>query len=398
MSFRFIHCADIHLGAQLHHDIRYHDFFDAFSCIVDVAIERRVDAMLIAGDFFHQRSIDARTLSKASAELMRLKEKKIDVFAIEGNHDKAYYLDRQSWMDFLQEKGLLRLLDPVVDEQGYQVDAKKTVYEHDAVRLIGFGYLGSAAEQRIEKLAQDILPTDKPTILLLHAGINRLMNQDLSGIPKRALEPLKETVDYIALGHIHGRYEIEDWAFNPGAPENVHIDEAKHAEKGCYVVEIDSNGKQIEFVPIAQRPVHFVSVDISTWQADEELKAYVLRHMPEGVDDHIVSVSLCGTAPIQTSNLDLRMLEKEILKETRCLQVEVNSRIFWQTAQSESGHMTRKEMENQIFQQLADEVGLSFSDEAADVLQTLKGALLDKEDADTLIEYMESKMGDDHVD
>lgn len=398
MSFRFIHCGDIHLGAHIHQDIRYQDFFDAFERMVDIAIDKRVDAMLIAGDFFHQRSIDARTLSKASAALMRLKQNKIDVFAIEGNHDKAYYLERQSWMSFLQESELLRLLDPVVDENGYRIEKEKTAYENEAVRLIGFGYLGSAAEQRIEKMAQDIEPADTPTVLLLHAGINRLMNQDLSGIPKKALEPLRGKIDYIALGHIHGRYEIEDWAFNPGAPENVHLDEAKHAEKGCYLVEIQPEGKQVEFIPLLQRPVHFVSVDISGRQAGDALKEYVLQQMPDSIEGDIVSVSLCGTASIQTSNLDLRMLEKEIVRQTHCLQAEVGSQIFWQIKQSETGQMTRNEMERMVFQELADEVGLSFQAEAADVLQALKEALLNKEDVDTLIEYIERKRGAEHVD
>ena len=87
------------------------------------------------------------------------------------------------------------------------------------------------------------------------------MGQDMAGITRDTLAPYAGKVDYFAMGHIHSRSETSDWAYTPGAPECVHIDEAKRGEKGCYIVTIEKAGdtvaKTVEFIPIlsAQRLV-----------------------------------------------------------------------------------------------------------------------------------------------
>jgi len=34
---------------------------------------------------------------------------------------------------------------------------------------------------------------------------------------------LKGVVDYLALGHYHSNYEIDDWAYNPGSPDTCSV-------------------------------------------------------------------------------------------------------------------------------------------------------------------------------
>ncbi len=115
MKTRFLHCADIHLGyKQYNSPERGNDFARAFFSIVDAAIAERVDFVILAGDLFHKRAIDALTLNQAVAALERLDAANIPCIAIEGNHERSHYEDYLGWMDFLAIRRLLILLTPQI--------------------------------------------------------------------------------------------------------------------------------------------------------------------------------------------------------------------------------------------------------------------------------------------
>ena len=165
MPFTFLHCADLHLGcAQFNLSERYEDFFSAFSSVAQLAIARKVNAVLIAGDLFHHRSIDAETLLRASTILQSLKDAGIAIVSVEGNHDKAYYLERQSWQQYLCAQGLITLLKPDSEPQwalrDYD-DVSGAILELDGCRIVGLGYLGGSTKQRLEELAPDLQPCAK---------------------------------------------------------------------------------------------------------------------------------------------------------------------------------------------------------------------------------------------
>ncbi len=114
MRARFVHTADNHLGYEQYGvKERFNDFARAFLAIVEDAIARHADFFVIAGDLFNKRAIDARTLIQAEEGLQRLKDAGIPAIAIEGNHDRSYYRDGVSWLQFLCWRDLLILLDPV---------------------------------------------------------------------------------------------------------------------------------------------------------------------------------------------------------------------------------------------------------------------------------------------
>src|SRR5215813_15650523 len=117
MRAAFVHTADNHLGYEQYGlKERFNDFARAFLAVVDAAIERRADAFLIAGDLFNKRAIDAQTLMQAQAGFERLREAGIPAIAIEGNHDRSYYRDGTSWLQFLCWQHLLILLSPRIED------------------------------------------------------------------------------------------------------------------------------------------------------------------------------------------------------------------------------------------------------------------------------------------
>ena len=147
---RFLHIADVHLGYQQYGlKERFNDFSRAYLHLVDTACDQAVDFVLLAGDLFHKRTVDPLAMRVAIAGLEQLQEAGISVLAVEGNHEKAYYRDQFSWIDFLDAMGYLRLLNPTFkkgrpilephgDEGGAYVDLP--LDDGGAVRVYGLKY------------------------------------------------------------------------------------------------------------------------------------------------------------------------------------------------------------------------------------------------------------------
>ena len=68
----FIHTADLHLGyRQYELDQRFRDFGSSFLKVVEYAIAEKVEFVLVAGDLFNSRNINAPTYMQAFHILSR---------------------------------------------------------------------------------------------------------------------------------------------------------------------------------------------------------------------------------------------------------------------------------------------------------------------------------------
>ncbi len=130
MKASFIHIADTHLGYEQYGvRERFNDFSRAFWDIIDDALYREADFLVIAGDLFHKRAIDALTLIHAIEGLKKLKAKGIPVIAIEGNHDRSYYREGISWLQFLCHEQYVTLLNPRMRDGAPGYRALGTVHD-----------------------------------------------------------------------------------------------------------------------------------------------------------------------------------------------------------------------------------------------------------------------------
>ncbi len=272
MRASFVHTADNHLGYEQYGvKERFNDFAHAFFAVVDDAIQRQADFFVIAGDLFNKRAIDALTLIQAQQALERLRDAGIPAIAIEGNHDRSYYRDGVSWLQFLCWEGLLRLLNPAVhdavpelapwDQQtmrGAYVDLKG-----GKLRVYGLPWYGAGTARVMEQLANELrrVRVDETAagveyrVLLLHSGVDGMLPQ-LHGLPTRQqFEPLRGLIDYIALGHVHKPYAIDDWLYNPGSTETWGAEESAW-ERGYYYVEVDTDGPETQLRHRAQHLIN----------------------------------------------------------------------------------------------------------------------------------------------
>ena len=95
-----IHTSDTHLGYhQYHLPQRAADFRAAFKQVVDAAIERDVDAVVHAGDFFHDSNPAVNPILDGVAQLRRLKQADIPFLTVVGNHDTTR---GKQWVNFFE--------------------------------------------------------------------------------------------------------------------------------------------------------------------------------------------------------------------------------------------------------------------------------------------------------
>src|ERR1051325_4185463 len=204
---KIVHVADIHLGRRrLDGRLPDKDFADAFAFVASKAIEEKADAFLIAGDLFDRPQVEPPHLRQAQQVLLKLKQAKIPVIAIEGNHDKASTTsEAPTWLQYLAEDDLLILLQTRFDKDGpllteWQGPGKGGAWlELGGVRFVGTVYFGAATPRNISKIAS-ALDGERTTVLLLHGGPEKYFGEG-GGFSPGDLETLRSKVCYLALGH-----------------------------------------------------------------------------------------------------------------------------------------------------------------------------------------------------
>jgi len=109
-EFSFLHIADIHLGRAFSDISLYNENMalckdaceKAFNKIIDTAIKKSVDFILIAGDSFDNDEHDLHTKLLFKKSLEKLADNGISSYVICGNHDPiSMYMDYPSYcVDF----------------------------------------------------------------------------------------------------------------------------------------------------------------------------------------------------------------------------------------------------------------------------------------------------------
>lgn len=373
MRATFLHLADCHLGyRQYNSRERQNDFTRAYLEIIDVAVDKRVDFVLLAGDLFERRAIDPITLSHAITGLERLQGAGIPCLAVEGNHELAYYRDSIGWVRFLAEQELLTLLNPRID--GEQVglppyDRREGAYVEPVpgLRVYGMRYYGSATAPVVQRVAEALAQTDRQgleyTIFMAHAGVEGTIDHSGGALSHRELAPLRPFVDYLALGHFHKPYEFDNWIYNPGSPETNSLTEADWSERGYYLVEVDTEAAP-KHRPVLhanpRRPFErlFFRVDASETPGDLEknCRSYIERQRRQfRGKEPVVELRLSGVLPFDRGALDLKLFEQIVEEQYQPLICFV--RDDTRASEFEVGvdqHLGRRELERQIISGLLE--------------------------------------------
>ncbi len=371
-----VHASDLHLGLDPYgREERYLDYFRGLEAVVDAALARRADLVLLSGDLFDQKNVRPRTLAHTTRILKRLRSAGIPVFAIHGNHDRFIQEDRVTWLAYLSKEGLLHHLEPARDAGTGQLrfapwdEAERagTLYEGDRYRVIGLGYPGGGIARDLEDAAAEMgrlaaagTDASKPTFVLLHAGLDGGLGPIDGGVTATDLERLRPHVRYLGLGHLHRRVERDGWVFGPGCLEATSIDE--HAQdRGFFVATVPLEGGApiaVRRVPFAGRPVVRRRLDLEAETPLEEVGPRLEALLDEATElerarfkGSIFEVAVSGRVAFDRLDLDVARLRRILLQKTGALVAVVTLDLVEEALVLEAG-LGRDALERRVFERL----------------------------------------------
>ena len=273
---KFIHIADIHLGAEPDAGSSYsaerpEELWNSFGRLLDVCEEEQTDLLLIAGDLFHRQPL-RKELKELDYLFSRLTHTQVVLMA--GNHD---YLKSTSYYRNYPWKGPVHMF----------LSQRPSCVEFAE---LGTCVYGLSYEQReiTQPLYDAITPQKKQPIeiLLAHGG-------DEKHIPFRKNELAKRGYDYVALGHIHLPAElVKDQMYYAGSLEPTDKnDTGKH---GYIKGEIKNGRTRIWFVPFACREYVHMEVKTERNMTGRELKEKITRSIQKRGVQNIYKIILRG--------------------------------------------------------------------------------------------------------
>lgn len=311
---KIVHCSDLHLGKRVSgsrefSQKRYLDFFKAFENFIEKVENLKPDICIIAGDIFDKKEINPDVLEKAELLFKRLREAvKIDIIAIEGNHDNSQNLE-ESWLEYLQTQKLIKVFY-------FSKDSREENYlKIEDINFYPIGYPGHLIEERLTNLAKN-LREDEKNIVIVHTGISYDGNTLPGCISKETLELFKGKVIYMAGGHIHSfaTYPKEEpYFFVSGSLEFSNIQNESSDRKGF--IYFDTESREYEFIEVEHRKRLRKSFAYSNFENLElEFENFISELNLSQEEILIVDMAIKNNDYINTENLEKIASDRGIFK------------------------------------------------------------------------------------
>ncbi|GAD51350.1 DNA double-strand break repair protein Mre11 [Halarchaeum acidiphilum MH1-52-1] len=283
---KVIHTGDTHLGyRQYHSPERRQDFLDAFRRVVEDAIADDVDAVVHAGDLYHDRTPGLEDLMGTIEVLRPLSDAGIPFLAVVGNHEGTRHAQ---WLDLFETLGLAERLD----FEGRRVG--------DTV-LYGLDYV---PESKRDALDYDFTERDAAHTALVSHGLFQPFPHgtwDLEAV----LDESNVAFDAVLLGDDHTPDTVRldgTWATYCGSTERASASERD--PRGYNVVTLDAGdaergeagGDTGDGVTISRRGLDtrdfvFIDLELGGSEGEERVRERVRE---ESVADAVVVVTIEG--------------------------------------------------------------------------------------------------------
>lgn len=250
---KLIHLSDLHLGKRVNEFSMIEDQEYILTKIINIIDEEKPDGVLIAGDVYDRAIPSEEAMQLWDGFLNRLSKRKVEVFAISGNHDSAVrfsdhgklienagihlspvYNGRAEKITLEDKEGsvniyMLPFIKPVMVRQFFQDEIIEDYT--DACRVA------------IEHMQVD---TKERNVLLAHQFVTGATRCESEEVVVGGLDNVNAEVfncfDYVALGHIHGKQRIgRDEVRYCGTPLKYSFSEKDH-KKSVTIIELGKKG------------------------------------------------------------------------------------------------------------------------------------------------------------
>lgn len=253
---RILHTSDWHLGRSFHREgmlVHQAAFADH---LLEVVESERVDLVVVAGDVYDRALPHVDAVRLADDVLVRLATSRARVVVSSGNHDSAQRLGFSSRL--IDAAGVFIRTDPA--GVGTPVLLED---EHGPVAVHALPYLDPhavAAPWELPRRSHEAALTEamarvradlatRPgtrSVVLAHAFVAGAQPSDSErdiSVGGVSIVPttLFDGIDYVALGHLHGRHVLTDRVRYSGSPLAYSFSETDH-RKGSWLVDLAADG------------------------------------------------------------------------------------------------------------------------------------------------------------
>lgn len=288
---RILHTADWHLGQTLMGWNREHEHEIALAALVEIAVAREVDAVIVAGDVFDSQNPSAKSEALFFRTLVELRRRlpRLSVIVTAGNHDPAGRIDAPRPVLGalgIHAVGTVGRVDGAIDLDRHLIalaDASGAISAH----VLVLPYLGPSAlppiDRRSEEPGSPVVRAVRefheaaiaaararigatPLVVTGHLAIGGALESE--GAERRILIGGEHAVPvdlfppdlaYVALGHLHRPQAMgRDTVRYAGSLMPLSATERDY-EHGVTVVTLDGATTTVEHVNIP-RPLPFLRV------------------------------------------------------------------------------------------------------------------------------------------
>ena len=304
---KIVHLADVHIGKKFHKlghkgDVLREQIFKSFTKALTLAVEEKVDLVMIAGDLFDSNRVSPAIVRTVTGELNRIAP--IPVIILPGTHD-CY--DTQS----------------VYRRKDWELCPHVRIFREKQPQIFTFPHLGVAVHgvaNQSNKGPESPLSGLKPSedILNLAVAHGSLKIPGRTGEDDYIFtsEEIKQSgMDYIALGHWHRIFDCSEGgtkACYSGAPQQLSFSQGGGTVN---LVHLTKDNIFVDPRPVGCSP--WITLNYSTPLNFVQIAEDLAEVPTEG----LIKISLTGNIN-RKEREDLLQLVVE--REEKCLHIELN--------------------------------------------------------------------------
>jgi exonuclease SbcD len=267
---RLLHTSDWHLGRSFHRE----DLLGAQATYIDhllaVIATEKVDVLLVSGDVYDRALPPVDAVRLADEAFARLASAGVRVVVTSGNHDSAIRLGFNSGL--ADASGIHFRTRPdavgqpvlIDDASGpiafYGLPYLEPQVLHESWELSERSHQATLSEA-MRRVRADLgtRPAGTRSVVLAHAfvggsgtdesAVRSDSERDISvGGVQLVATPTFDGIDYVALGHLHGRQTLSERVRYSGSPLAYSFSERRHT-KGSWLIDLSADGSiATEFV------------------------------------------------------------------------------------------------------------------------------------------------------
>ena len=332
---KFAHLADTHLGRQRNKKLVEIEK-RVFQNTIEQILDKDVDFVLIAGDFFDVNIPNMEIQKLAFEQFKKIKDRDIPIYVIYGSHD--FSPNATSVIDLLNSGGFFTKIPTEVKNENGKIKLKFFVDPKTGVKITGLSGLKASRDTTwYEQLDRNSLESKEGfKIFMFHGGINEMIKENMPEADFMPLSYLPKNFDYYAGGHMH---KFSDESF----PNYNHVvysgtlfsgfhsdltDNANGQKRGFVLVEFEEKIESVDFIEVPNINYALINVNAKNKKSgsvDVELRSKIKELE---IKNKIVIINVKGElSEGKTTDIDFSEIKDELVKK-EALSVLINRKQF----------------------------------------------------------------------